>query len=77
MMGENGHFHNWAPPLKQQMKQSKSEYVLVKEDGMTPSKDIKTAFYAACRRANLKDLSPHLLRHPFVSRLVMNGEDHH
>jgi len=77
MMGENGHFHNWDPPLKQQMKQSKSEYVLVKEDGMTPMKDIKAAFYAACRRANLKDVLPHLLRHACASRLVMNGADHH
>ncbi len=57
------------------MKQSKSEYVLVKETGMTPLKEIKTAFYAACRRANLKDVLPYLLRYSFASRLVMNGAD--
>ena len=62
-------------PLKLQMKRSKSEYVFVKEDGITPLKEIKTAFYAACRRANLKDVTPHVLRHTFASRLVMKGAD--
>jgi len=47
----------------------------VKVDGITPLKEIKTAFYAACRRANLKDVTPHVLRHTFASRLVMNGAD--
>jgi len=62
-------------PLKLQMKRSQSEYVFVKADGITPLKEIKTAFYAACRRANLKDVTPHVLRHTFASRLVMNGAD--
>ena len=62
-------------PLKQQMKRSKSENVFVKEDGVTPLKEIKTAFYVACRRAKLKDITPHVLRHTFASRLVMNGAD--
>ena len=62
-------------PLKRQIKRSQSEYVFVKEDGITPLKEIKTAFYAACRRANLKDVTPHVLRHTFASRLVMNGAD--
>jgi integrase len=62
-------------PLKQQMKASQSEYVFVKEDGITPLKEIKTAFYAACRRANLEGVTPHVLRHTFASRLAMNGAD--
>jgi site-specific recombinase XerD len=54
---------------------SESEYVFVKEDGVTPLKETKTAFYAACRRAKLKDVTLHVLRHTFASRLVMNGTD--
>jgi integrase len=60
-------------PLKRQMKRSQGEHVFVKEDGITPLKEIKTAFYSACRRANLKDVTPPVLRHTFASRLVMNG----
>ena len=62
-------------PLRAQMKRSKSDGVFVKEDGVTPLKEIKAAFNAACRRANLKGVTPHVSRHTFASRLVMNGAD--
>ena len=62
-------------PLKKQMKRSQSEYVFVKEDGVTPLKEMKTAFYTACRHAKLTDVTPRVLRYTFASRLVMNGAD--
>lgn len=37
----------------------------------TPFRSIRTAFATACRRAGLKDVTPHVLRHTFASRLVM------
>lgn len=42
------------------------EYVLADEKGR-PLKDIKTAFAEACRRAGIRDLRPHDLRHTFAS----------
>jgi site-specific recombinase XerD len=36
---------------------------------------IRTAFDAACERAKLPDVTPHVLRHTFASRLVMRGAD--
>ena len=38
-------------------------------------KSFRTAFESACERANLPDVTPHVLRHTFASRLVMNGVD--
>ena len=57
------------------MKRSRSEYVFVQEDGATPYKSIRTAFETACRHAKLTDVTPHVLRHTFTSRLAMAGYD--
>ena len=40
-----------------------------------PFKSIRTAFETACRRAELTDVTPHVLRHTFASRLAMAGYD--
>lgn len=61
--------------LKCQIERSKSEWVFVKEDGVTPYKSIRTAFDSACRRAKLTRVTPHVLRHTFASRLAMAGYD--
>lgn len=40
-----------------------------------PYQSIGTSFRYAARRANLTGVTPHTLRHPFASRLVMVGVD--
>ncbi len=61
--------------LKQQMERSKSEWVFVQDHGTTPYKSIRSVFETACRRAKLADVTPHVLRHTFASRLAMAGYD--
>ncbi len=38
-------------------------------------RSIRTAFATACKRAKLSDVTPHVIRHTFASRLVMRGAD--
>lgn len=49
-----------------------SEYVFPAADG-TPRQSIRTAFQAACRRAEIEDFRFHDLRHTAASRIVMAG----
>ncbi len=58
-------------PLK---AQATGTTLFVSREG-TPYRSIRTAFETACRRAGLRDVTPHVLRHTFASRLVMAGVD--
>jgi integrase len=51
-----------------------AEYVFSRLDG-SPYRSIRTTFETACKRAGLKDVTPHVLRHTFASRLAMAGVD--
>ena len=57
------------------MERSKSERVFVKRHGVSRLRSNKTAFMAACRRAKLSGVTPHVLRYTFASRLAMAGTD--
>jgi len=51
-----------------------AEHVFARRDG-SPYRSIRTTFQTACRAAGLKDVTPHVLRHTFASRLAMAGVD--
>jgi len=53
----------------------KSEHVFLDPASERPMKDIKTAFRAACRRAGIKGLRFHDLRHHAASKMVEAGYD--
>ena len=53
----------------------KSEYVFLDPANAKPMKDVKTAFKAACRRAEIKGVRFHDLRHSAASKMVEAGID--
>jgi len=59
--------------LKLKKLNSKSDYVFVNPETKKPYQDVKTGFNASCRRAGIKKLRFHDLRHTFASRLVEAG----
>ena len=48
---------------------------LLEKAGVALLSSNKTAFIAACRRAKLSGVTPHVLRYTFASRLAMAGTD--
>lgn len=56
------------------LETERGPYVFATRAGR-PFKSIRTAFATACRRANLADVTPHVLRHTFASKLAMAGVD--
>ena len=62
--------------LKSLMGQAKSEgHIFLNPESGKPYTDVKRAFDGACRRAGVKNLRFHDLRHTFASRLVRRGAD--
>jgi len=53
----------------------KFEYVFFNEETKSHVKDIKTGFKAACRRAEIKGLRLHDLRHTAASKMIEVGAD--
>ena len=60
--------------LKRLRRSSKSDYVFSHKDG-SPFGKVDKSFRSACKRAGIKDLRFHDLRHTFASHLVMSGVD--
>ena len=61
--------------LREMKKTSKSDFVFVNPRTRKPLTNVNRSFKTACRKANLKDLRFHDLRHSFASRLVESGVD--
>jgi integrase len=65
----------WPHPTHNRWQQrmlNQMTYVICKEDGSRVN-DVKTSFRAACKKAGLKGVSPHTMRHTYASHLVMAG----
>jgi len=62
-----------------EINQNRNDFVFLYQDPGTgklrPVKTVRRAFVAACRRAGIKNLRFHDLRHTFGSRLISKGAD--
>jgi len=56
-------------------KSENSQYVFLNPRTGKPYKKLQTSFKGTCRRADIKGLRMHDLRHTFASRLVERGVD--
>ena len=70
---------NYIPPYSNfngtvPRKEHQKEFVFCNEDG-SQVQSIKKSFSNACKKAGLKGVSPHTLRHTFASHLVMSNVD--
>jgi len=64
------------PVLKAEMARSQGQWVFIQKDGVTHYRSIRTAFETAVRNATLSDdVTPHVMRHTFATRLVQAGVD--
>jgi hypothetical protein len=60
--------------LARRLEEALGAYVFAKRDG-SPLRSTTKPFRTACEAAGLADVSPHVLRHHFASRLAMAGVD--
>jgi integrase len=60
--------------LERLKRTARGEAVFARSDGR-PVRSFIAGFQLACERAGLPDVTPHVLRHTFASRLVMAGVD--
>ena len=67
-------FNTNVPSLHYDPKTAKPDPAIGKSEGK-PYQDIKRAFNSACKKAGIKGLVFHDLRHTFASQLVMAGAD--
>ena len=63
-----------ADALARLKETARGQHVFTKKNGK-PYRSARDAFEKACEKANLTDVTPHVLRHTFGSRLGMAGVD--
>lgn len=67
----------YVPPYSNRpfpRQEHQKEHCFCNEDG-SPVQHIKKALKNACKKAGLKGVTPHTMRHTFASHLIMSGVD--